>query len=104
MIYRALFRPANTLSLPLSVTKIDTEAFSGTNIQAVEIAHGCSSICARAFANCSDLAWIRIPESVIDIADDAFSGDDDLIIISPYNSAAQKYAYKNGFMWLDSSN
>lgn len=101
MTYTALFRPAGTLVLPLALTEIGEEAFAGANMQAVEIAHGCAKIGARAFANCRDLAWIRIPASVTDIAENAFEGCGDAAIIAPENSAAQAYAFEHGLTWLE---
>lgn len=99
--YIAVFRPAETLRLSLALMEIKEESFEGTAIQAVEIAHGCSAIGARAFAACEDLAWIRIPSSVTAIADDAFEGCGNLVIISPENSDAQTYAYNHGLMWIN---
>ena len=98
--YTAIFRPTKTLTLPLALTKIEDESFINSAIQAVEIAHGCASIGAHAFADCAALAWIRIPSSVTEIANDAFDGCGDLIIIAPENSAAQAYAFEHGLRWV----
>ena len=55
-----------------------------------------TAIESRAFADCSMLVYIEIPESVTDIADDAFSGSDNVTIGCKQGSAAFKFAEKYG--------
>ncbi|MBR1822121.1 MAG: leucine-rich repeat protein, partial [Clostridia bacterium] len=64
----------NVLRLPAGLREIEGEAFMGLSCQAVIIPDGCTTIGARAFADCAGLIYVRIPASVTSIADDAFDG------------------------------
>ena len=70
-----------SLYLPSSLTAIESEAFAGTDSQAVFVPEGCTSIGERAFADCSQLYYIHIPAGVTDIADNAFEGCPDCLWI-----------------------
>ena len=48
--------------------------------QAVIIPDGCTSIGSRAFADCKNLLYVRIPASVTYIAGDAFEGCEQAVI------------------------
>jgi len=67
------------LRLPKGTVTIEKEAFMGTNMEAVVIPDGCTSIKSRAFANCPNLEYVLIPASVTQIASDAFSGSNPLL-------------------------
>ena len=62
------------LILPANLKTIEAEAFAGSICETVIVPEGCESIGARAFANCKNLTYIRIPTSVKTIAEDAFEG------------------------------
>ena len=62
------------LVLPLNITTLGEEAFSGAIFEAVIIPEGCEKIEGRAFAECKQLKYVRIPQSVNAIAQDAFDG------------------------------
>ena len=68
------------LWLPESVSKIGDEAFEGDAFQGVIIPDGCASIGSRAFANCENLRYVYIPESVTEIEDDAFLDSKQVVI------------------------
>ena len=51
---------------------IEEEAFSKCNFISISINDGCSSIKSKAFSECSELVQIYIPDSVENIAEDAF--------------------------------
>ncbi len=69
------------LRLPASLTAIEAEAFCGDDsIEAVLISSGCASIGSRAFADCVNLRYVRVPASVTSIADDAFEGCGQVIV------------------------
>ncbi len=50
---------------------IEEEAFAGAAFEAVIIPEGCTSIDSRAFADCPNLVYVRIPASVTSVAEDA---------------------------------
>ena len=71
------------LELPANLTAIDTEAFAGAACQCVVVPDGCVSIGPRAFADCPNLVYVRIPASVKTVAEDAFEGCGDVWIDQP---------------------
>ena len=60
--------------LPGSLTTIGEEAFAGLAATVVVIPEGCVAIGARAFADCTNLSRVEIPETVTSIDDTAFEG------------------------------
>ena len=60
--------------LPSDLTIIEAEAFAGTSCKAVILPEGCVSIGNRAFADCAELYYIRVPVEELEIEDDAFEG------------------------------
>ena len=63
-----------------------------TAAEVVLLPENCTKIGARAFANCRSLWMIAITAMQIDIADDAFAGTADIIILAQEGSAAIDYA------------
>ena len=57
---------------------------------------GTTSIGTRAFANCPNLRKVVISSANVTIADDAFAGCTDLLIVAPKNSTAHQYAIAHG--------
>ncbi|MBO2517172.1 MAG: hypothetical protein CW338_07885 [Clostridiales bacterium] len=83
---------SSTLSLPASLTTIESEAFSGVPMQQITLPSGVTSVGSQAFAN-TGLRLIYIPAGVTSIADDAFSGCEDVGFLVPSASAyAVQYA------------
>ncbi len=70
---------ALNISIPESVTSIESEAFAGIK----------------------DGLAIYIPETVISIADDAFFGVDNITIVGSKGSAAEFFAIEKGFIFLE---
>ena len=68
------------LRLPAGLKAVGEEAFAGLPCTAVILPEGCRSIGSRAFADCPALAYVFIPASVTEIAEDAFAGDPLLVI------------------------
>ena len=65
-------REVKFLTLPAGLTEIEVEAFMGdTTVEAVIVPEGCESIGERAFAECENLVYIRVPASTY-IEYDAF--------------------------------
>ncbi len=67
------------LKLPSSLKTIQEEAFANVSVDAVIVPDGCTAIESRAFMNCPNLIYIRIPSDVR-IADDAFLNSPDVAI------------------------
>ena len=86
----------NTLNLPASTNQVQSEAFLTCAAEMVILPAGCESIGERGFANCANLAFVYIPESVTSIAEDAFNGCVSLKIICAEGSYAQEYAQRHG--------
>lgn len=83
------------LSLPAGLGSIAEEAFEGSNTAQIVLGNQVTEIGSRAFAGCSELALVVIPDSVTAIADDAFTGDR-VVIVCGENSYADTYAIKHG--------
>ena len=67
-----------------------------TNIEVAILPSACTAIASRAFANANDIA-LYMPNSVTDIADDAFDGCGKVTFICESDNAAAAYAAENGF-------
>lgn len=90
----------SVLRLPAAIREIGVEAFIGAAVESVYLPDGCTRIEARAFADCPSLSSIRIPDSVNFIADDAFRGYANLVIICSEGSVAAGYAEDNHMQWI----
>ncbi len=88
------------VTLPVDLTEIGSEAFANTKLSAVVIPDGCTHIGYKAFANNMALVYVYIPNSVQYIADDAFSGSDNINIHCAPNSAAANYASSHGIRYF----
>ena len=64
----------NVLRLPAGTIEIEEEAFAGIAADVVIIPEGCTEIGNRAFADCPNLIYVRLPDSVTSISEDAFTG------------------------------
>ena len=85
------------LRLPHALKEIRDESFMGTTADKVVIGEMCERIGARAFAGCWSLKVVVIPESVTEIADDAFENLGRLIIVAPEGSAAETFADEHDY-------
>ena len=88
-------------TLPGDLRVIETQAFAGTSFRRGYIPDGAQALGAGAFKNCSELVFIRIPESVKEIATDAFTGCGDVTIVTPAGSYAEQFAKTYGFSWIN---
>ena len=82
--------------LPKALRTIEEGAFEEGSIEMVVLDSSAEKIGSRAFADCEQLYKIVIPQSVISIADDAFSGSFRITICAPENSYAITYAIDKG--------
>lgn len=76
-----------------------------TKLTSVKIPSGYTTIEGKAFSNQNQLYRIEIPASVKTIGKDAFAGCNlsKLTIVTPYGSAAEKYAIANGIHCTNST-
>ena len=77
---------------------IEEEAFMGCAFQYVVLGEQVEAIGAGAFRDCAELRRITIPDSVTEIAEDAFEGCVNLTIECGADSVAYKYAADHGMM------
>ena len=84
------------LILPALIQSIEEEAFAGTAAEIVILPEGCASIGARAFADSAALTSVYMPDSVTDIADNAFTGSDGVAFRCASDNAAAAYARAHG--------
>ena len=85
----------SVLTLPAALEVIEEEAFYGDDsLEEVVIPYGATTIGPRAFAY-SGLKRITIPDTVTEIAGDAFEGTDGLTIFAPASSYAYEFAVEH---------
>lgn len=89
------------LRLPAAVTVIESEAFAGTAAQAVVIPDGATTIGSGAFSGNSSLLYVQVPESVTQIADDAFAGCEQVTVICEENGIIDSWAKEHGISTLN---
>ena len=87
--------------LPISLEFIEDEAFSGGAFVYASLPEGMKKIGSRAFAQCHNLKYIYIPESVTSIKPDAFIGTSDLTILGKEGSYAQFFANKYDIRFVE---
>ena len=92
------FSKMKVLNLPTGLNNIEEDAFMSIACQAVVIPDGCFSIGAKAFANCSELVYVKMTTNVTCISPDAF--DEDVILIVEEESYALTWAIENGFAYV----
>ena len=82
--------------LPESLTEIAEEAFAGSRVACVECPQGLKTIGKRAFADCDILVRISLGSGVQSIAEDAFEGCENVVILAPEGSYAARWAKEKG--------
>ena len=88
-------------ALPHALVRIEEEAFAGLPVRYVSLnGTACTDIESRAFADCSLLRRVDLPDTVADIAADAFGNSERLIIVCNPGSAAAAFAEANGIAWV----
>lgn len=88
------------LLIPESTERIETEAFYNTKARTVKLPENVAAIGSKAFAACTDMTEIYIPEICTSIASDAFLGDTGLVIYGQPGSYAGYYASQKGFAFV----
>ena len=85
------------MRLPAGLKSIRQEAFRDSAAECVVLPDGCTEIGTKAFAACAGLRRVEIPASVAVIAEDAFEGcSNELVIVTPKGSAAESFAQAHG--------
>lgn len=93
--------PAPDFILPSDLVVIEQEAFAGNTMEAVKCPESLEQIDNKAFANCSNLRAIYIPENTTTIARDAFDGCVDMTIWGKAGSVAEAFARARGFEFME---
>ncbi|MBQ1312591.1 MAG: leucine-rich repeat domain-containing protein [Blautia sp.] len=88
------------LYLPRDLTDIEEEAFAGLSVRLIRLAGDVERIQDHAFAGCTSLEQIYIPESTTEIAGNAFEGCNLLTIVGHSGSYAQEYAESAGIPFI----
>lgn len=89
------------INLEESVVKsISAFAFADSGLEEVSLPSTCLSIDRYAFLRCTSLRKISIPDSVTEIADNAFEDCDNLVIYADKGSYAIEYAQANGIDYV----
>ena len=87
--------------LPDALTEIGEEAFTNCAFTCVKVSEHTWSIGKRAFAECSNLQHIYIPENIEYIASDAFDGvPADIVIHSAAGHYAEYFANQYGYAFV----
>lgn len=90
------------LTLPAGLVEIGSEAFAGTAARRIVLPEGVERIGPRAFADCPNLKHVSLPGSVEDIAEDAFDGaPEDLILHGEVGSRAEEFAWAHDFVFIE---
>lgn len=96
---------AQGIALPVSLQIIETEAFLGDNsIEKLTLPEGVLRIENRAFAN-SSISAVKLPKSLIYIADDAFEGCGDIsVTFAGINGYQRGWAMDHGYYEMETAN
>ncbi|MBQ9196525.1 MAG: leucine-rich repeat protein [Clostridia bacterium] len=76
------------LTLPQGMTEVTAESFAACGATEITVPGGVASIGARAFADCPALLFAYLPDSVTDIAADAFQNSPVILLCQSENDAA----------------
>ena len=97
---KALVEPANALWLPADLIDIGPEAFMGTAAVEYRLSDYVMRVGERAFAGSSKLRIVCIPARRTIIASNAFYGDNNVVIVCPLDSDAQRFAQANNMLYM----
>ena len=86
---------------PADLTTLEERAFENADFSSADLTTAPVSVIGKlAFADNDNLRFVRIPDSVRSIAEDAFSGCPNVIIVCSSNSEAADFARSNGLTLL----
>ncbi len=86
--------------LPLSLERIEDEAFEGTGAAHVDLPESVAEIGERAFADMPRLKLVRIPKAFVAIASNAFAGSTGTVLTGAPSGFARAYAQENGLPFV----
>ena len=88
------------MRFPQGLTVIEESAFEGDSFTLAVLGSQVRTIGSRAFADCTSLVYIYLPDSVTSIAADAFTQSPQVIIGCEWGSEAHRYAVANGLRYF----
>ena len=86
-------------AVPSALQTIESEAFSGISASFVWLSDNTTTIGSKAFANCSNLQYVRIPAGCSSIAADAFPKST-ILLIPESDSYIEDFAEDNGYEYI----
>ena len=87
----------NMAVFPSSLSVVAEESFRNTSFYYVVLPETVAAIEAEAFADCSNLKYIYIPQNTTEIAENAFLNVTDLTVYGKDGSYAEQFAGKMGY-------
>jgi len=93
-----LVRSRDAMTLPPFLQMIEEEAFAGMPIREVILPEGIAQIGAKAFASCGQLSLCELPESLTQIAPDAF--EKSVLFLCREGTYAHEFAVNNGYAFF----
>ncbi len=96
-----LMHSSKKLMLPEDLAVIEAKAFEGdVGFGEAVLPEGVTGIDSRAFAECSRLTLINIPDSLVDIAEDAFEDSVNVVFLCASNNAGAAFARAHGIPYF----
>ena len=83
-----------------SISLVPVYAFLNSGFEEVALPETCVMIANNAFAQCSNLQKVIIPDSVNEIGEEAFRSSESVVIYAPYGSYAIEYAIAKGIDYV----
>ena len=83
--------------MPRSLIHVEEQGFEGVGAERIILQDSIKTINSCSFANCKNLQYINLPDSLTYIASDAFEGCDNLFIECSAGSLGEEFARAHGF-------
>lgn len=90
----------HVFTLPASLITVDAEAFANSQADMIVIPNGTTTLGERAFADCPNLRIVCMPDSLTQIADDAFDGSWTVGFVCESDNTAASYAREHSIPCL----
>ena len=87
-------------TLPTSLTVIGEEAFEGTALEAVSLPESVVSVGNNAFAGNENLVMVSFPDSLSDLQGNPFSGSPHITLFGSEKSTGRNWARSHGIRYL----
>lgn len=92
--------PAQAYEVPKGTQSISGFAFFWSDVIRITIPNTVTSIGISAMAECVNLAWVEIPDTVLEIGKGAFENSANVILDVEVGSFAEQYAKENGITYM----